>query len=144
MPPHHDPGPVCLSVDEATVILGVLDTHVDGTPIATLRRRVRELVASRLVETIKDDDEAVGTALRHRIRELEREHDRLTERFDSLRHRTNDLTKTTVELRRDAHDLRLVADAARRLVDGDGPVAARPADDPHLLAVRNALARLAA
>ena len=138
--------PVVLTVDEASVVLGLLDLVLQdgvlspshGTLLHRSERRLRDRVRGA-VRPLEDTEDRTT-----KLEELQALHEHLLEQFREAQERTRQLLRETVTLRRDAHDLAAVAEATRRLVGTSGPLAAHALDDPRLGAVRAALARLAA
>ena len=138
--------PVVLTVDEASVVLGLLDLveHDDtvarsyGALLHDSELRLRERVRAA-VRPVEDEQERAA-----KLEELQALHEHLLAQFRESQERTRQLLRESVVLRRDAHDLAAVAEAARRLVGTAGPLAAHAVDDARLRAVRDALARLAA
>jgi hypothetical protein len=140
------PVTVGLTIDEASVVLGILDaggSPTDALPMVDLRRRTATWLASRIRAAVRSGAEPVED-VRVRIAALAAEHEALQRRHDELRAEHAIVVRSSIDLRRDAHDLITLARATRRLVAGDGPLVALAADDPELVAVRQALSHLAA
>ena len=132
---------VVLSVDEASVVIGLLDVQATGSEphpqLAELARKYQSLPGSRVVDASVAADGGVPDSLVARVRAASSESERLRGEVDARLDESR-------ELRAQQEALVSALRAAIELIGTAGPLEERRENDPDLADVRALLRAVAA